>query len=75
MTGCDIAVERKILGSLGPLTQFRYLLCHFSSDKKIATPLPITGYIRSLTAKIILIKNSHACADQLSITPHVAISA
>lgn len=51
MTGCDIAVECKILGSLGPLTQFRYLSCHFSKVIKTAIPLPVTDYIRSLDAK------------------------
>lgn len=75
MTGCDIAVERKRLGSLGPLTQFKYLSCHFSKVIKIATPLPIIGYIRCLAVKKEKKKNPHACAEQLSITPHVAISA
>ncbi len=46
MTGCDIVVERRRLGLLGPLTHFRYLTWHFSKVVKIATPLPITGCIR-----------------------------
>lgn len=46
MTGCDIIVERRRLGLLGPLTHFRYLTWHFSKVVKIATLLPITGCIR-----------------------------
>lgn len=46
MTGCDIVVERRRLGLLGPLTHFRYLTWHFSKVVKIATPLPITGRIK-----------------------------
>lgn len=69
MTGCDIAVEHRRLGSLGPLTQFRYLSCHFSKVIKIATQLPIIGYIRSLAVKKERKKTSCMCWSAFNHTP------